>query len=603
MKKSLLNLHLSLMLFSISSMSYSITWYTADVPYNGGARGWYPSVSAVCQAHAATSNSRLSGSYQVCGETRGRSSYVIRQYRERDDKWQATLQYAADLRNEPACPTNYSANNSGSCSAYCLVGQTWDPNTNSCVSPNTQNNCSTTTPNPIDLIEGEKYRNEHLFTVGNVFPIVLNYHYNSQKGTERNENGVVASKSLVNSAFSAHYFEADVKPFLTQEQVAARHYVDYYRHGPEYDERQHAHGYWKHNYQHWIKEFSNSTLWYRPTGKPIRFSLTGNSSAYPDYRMTREADGSKTIYAKSENKVYRFNEAKDLVSITDEITQQTHSITYIENTHRIASINHSLGGSLSFTYENKIINPKAVAPSFGDFSSSYPILVEDNTGRKIDIAWNESYEGNLQTYHLITTISHTYLTERNGHREYEYNHSTFATALTNIYDQFTADATTKQLYASFEYDSAGRATYSALADGYDAISVSYDSETQRTTTSALNKKATYTFGMSDGAIRLLSVTGEPTQNCLQSETSFTYYSDGSTQTKTINGVTTAYQYNDRGLETQRIEAQGTPEQKTITTEWHPTFTLPTKITQGNRVTIMTYDDNGRLENETVYELN
>jgi len=67
----------------------------------------------------------------------------------------------------------------------------------------------------------------------------------------------------------------------------------------------------------------------------------------------------------------------------------------------------------------------------------------------------------------------------------------------------------------------------------------------------------------------------------------------------FNGVAFAYVHDARGLETSRTEASGTPQVRTITTQWHPTFRLPTLITAPGRTTSFTYDDGGNLLTKTV----
>jgi len=67
-----------------------------------------------------------------------------------------------------------------------------------------------------------------------------------------------------------------------------------------------------------------------------------------------------------------------------------------------------------------------------------------------------------------------------------------------------------------------------------------------------------------------------------------------------NGNLTTYQYDlARNLETSRTEAAGTPQARTITTAWHPTFRLPATITEPGRETTMSYDPAGNLLSRSV----
>lgn len=61
----------------------------------------------------------------------------------------------------------------------------------------------------------------------------------------------------------------------------------------------------------------------------------------------------------------------------------------------------------------------------------------------------------------------------------------------------------------------------------------------------------------------------------------------------------AYTHNDRGLETSRTEANGTPYSRTIVTEWPPTLFSPVRITEPDRLIQYTYDAQGRELSQTV----
>jgi YD repeat-containing protein len=65
------------------------------------------------------------------------------------------------------------------------------------------------------------------------------------------------------------------------------------------------------------------------------------------------------------------------------------------------------------------------------------------------------------------------------------------------------------------------------------------------------------------------------------------------------GNVTSYTRDSRGLELSRTEANGTPEARTITTEWHSNYRLPVKITEPGKITEYTYDAQGRQLSRTV----
>src|SRR5262249_32373289 len=79
----------------------------------------------------------------------------------------------------------------------------------------------------------------------------------------------------------------------------------------------------------------------------------------------------------------------------------------------------------------------------------------------------------------------------------------------------------------------------------------------------------------------------------------TYDANGNIFTLTdFNGNRTNYTFDlTRNVETQRKEGltsagANTPQTRTITTEWHPTFRLPTRTAQPLRLTTNVYDLDG-----------
>lgn len=154
-------------------------------------------------------------------------------------------------------------------------------------------------------------------------------------------------------------------------------------------------------------------------------------------------------------------------------------------------------------------------------------------------------------------------------------------------------------YASWSYDDQGRAISSEHAGGAEETSVNYNADGSSTVTNEFGKKATYRFQQIGGVKRITAIEGEPSANCPNSNSTFTYDERGLLKTKTDNkGHLTTYAYNERGLEVSRTEASGTPQARTISTEWHPTLFLPLTVTEPNRITTYTYDAQGRQLSQT-----
>ncbi len=180
---------------------------------------------------------------------------------------------------------------------------------------------------------------------------------------------------------------------------------------------------------------------------------------------------------------------------------------------------------------------------------------------------------------------------------YLYEDTRFPTYITGI-----EDANSNRI-STVIYDDQGRAISSEkgpLNSGIERSQIDYHADGSRTVTNALGKQTTYHFTQFNGEYKMTSVEGHPSENCAGANKAYTYDANGFLESKTDwKGNTTTYIHNDRGQETSRTEAAGTPEARTITTEWHPDFNLPTRIIESERDIVMSYDDKGRLQSRQV----
>ena len=141
------------------------------------------------------------------------------------------------------------------------------------------------------------------------------------------------------------------------------------------------------------------------------------------------------------------------------------------------------------------------------------------------------------------------------------------------------------------------------AGGVEKTLLAFNADGSTTVTNALNKKTIYRFADIAGARRVVKVEGQPTTNCVGANQEYAYTQQGWLESKTDwKGVKTTYLYNTIGQETARTEASGTNEAKVISTEWHPTLYLKTKIKEPTKETVFRYDAEGRLLNQTTTSL-
>jgi YD repeat-containing protein len=169
-------------------------------------------------------------------------------------------------------------------------------------------------------------------------------------------------------------------------------------------------------------------------------------------------------------------------------------------------------------------------------------------------------------------------------------------ALTTIKDQNDVQI------SSFIYDSEGRVAINEVVNGNANNAISYPYPNQQTVvTEPLGAKKTYTFTKILGVIKSSGVSQPAPSGTGSVSTSLGYDINGNINSITkFDGSRTAYVYDlNRNLEISRIEAADTALARTITTEWHPTLRLPTRIAEPKLLTVKTYDVMGNVLTKTL----
>ena len=186
----------------------------------------------------------------------------------------------------------------------------------------------------------------------------------------------------------------------------------------------------------------------------------------------------------------------------------------------------------------------------------------------------------------------------NPQRSYHYEDPNFPHALTGITDE------EGNRFATWAYDSEGRAVSSEHAGGVEYVSLDYTYiddviDPRISTTNALGKSSTYHFEVINGIRKVTQIEGHASPNCVAANQNYTYDANGFKDLVTDwEGNVTDYDYDAEGREVSRTEALGTPEEKVILTEWHATYRLPTKMTYLDKIVDFVYDGDGNLLSRT-----
>ncbi len=342
---------------------------------------------------------------------------------------------------------------------------------------------------------------------------------------------------------------------------------------------------WRHSFSRSITYQDSLTVdgatLYRDDGRVVRFLkhlatyLSSNDSGILEQLQDADLQHAGWKYTAVDNSVEEYDAAGRLTRLTDPSGIVT-TFQYNEN-KQLSRIENGLGDSLELAYDGQ-----------GRLE-----VLTDQSGS----AWIYSYDANDHLAQVLYPDKTPADTTDNPRRQYHYEDPNFPHALTGLTDENGIR------YATWAYDAQGRAISSEHAGGADKTTLDYayldDATDPRViVTNPLGKQTTYHLTTIHGVRKVTQVEGHPTASCAGANKAYQYDANGNVISKTDwNGVTTTYTYDmDRNLELSRTEAAGTPEARTITTEWHPQFRLPIRVTEPNKITEYSYSPQGQLLN-------
>lgn len=201
-------------------------------------------------------------------------------------------------------------------------------------------------------------------------------------------------------------------------------------------------------------------------------------------------------------------------------------------------------------------------------------------------------------------------------RRYQYEDPRHPLALTSITDEIGIR------YATFAYDSQGRAVTTTHAAGALNYSVKYEESESASgslqdgitidagtyfktaqVTDPLGSMQTYTWKGGDGKTLLAAASGAFGGGTIATRAFVTGATLPESETDFL-GISTMYTWDiNRRLPLTTTKAAGLPEVQTTTTQWHSTFRLPVLVTEAGKTTAYTYDGQGNLLTRSVTDTN
>ena len=334
--------------------------------------------------------------------------------------------------------------------------------------------------------------------------------------------------------------------------------------------------------------------WQRELDAPIGTADTTSAAI----AAIRE-DGTSRIFRKSGNAWTTFGSRDTLARLSDgagTLTGWQYTVagtdaveTYGTN-GKLLSIRERNGRTTTLTYNasNQLI--KVIAATGRSLTFAY-----DAQGRIIGVT---APDGAITQYaYNANGMLSTVIWTDNTTRQYVYEDTRFPTALTGVIDEAGVR------YATYTYDDQGRAITSELTGGADRYQFQYQSDGQTTVLMPDGGSSVYGFLKQNGVL-LPRGTSASCALCGSSAQSADYDASGNATRKVgYDGTVTTYAYDSLGRQLQRVDAVGTANATTLTTEWHPTWNLPVRAASPGKLETFTYDTAGNLVSYTTVATN
>ena len=338
----------------------------------------------------------------------------------------------------------------------------------------------------------------------------------------------------------------------------------------------------------------------RPDGKALRFTLSGGvwvADADIADRLTQQKSGTTVTGWRYWNAALNAQEEYDASGLLLRITASNGSVQQFSASDGTGGIQYA-----TTPHVNGYQAPVCIRPAGFSVPATAGVLlcVSDAQGRQLNLSYdglnriNQFADpmGQITQYAFDANNNLASVTYPGGAvRSYHYEDATYKNALTGITDENGAR------YATYGYDSQGRATAENLAGGALATTLAFGTNST-TVTDARGTARTYNFQTILGVQKSTGSNQPGGSGCGPASSGLTYDAKSNVATRTdFNGNITTYTYDlTRNLETRRVEASGSAVARTISTQWHSVWRLPVKVAEPLKLT--TYVYNGDSYNGT-----
>ncbi len=316
----------------------------------------------------------------------------------------------------------------------------------------------------------------------------------------------------------------------------------------------------------------------RDDGSVLRFPILNGNPTPPlgsQFRMVVNSSGNIVVTDPNDNV-----EVYSAVGLLQTITSRAgvvQTLTYDAGGY-LASVTDSFGNALNLRRGNSLSSEGLAGVALsGGGTTSYTL---DSSDRLSVVTFPDS-------------TTHTFL----------YQNQSYPNALTGLQDE------NNNLLTSWSYDSATQANQGSQANGANATSLTFNSAENVSIQDALGTTRVFTFARVGDAELPTGISGSPCPTCTTGA-AVSYDANGFVSSRTdYNGNVTCYVNNgSKGQELVRVEglpASGgcpanlaaytpTTGQRKVITTWHPTYNLPTSVTEATKTTAFNYDGSGNL---------